>query len=106
MAESENENVDYLKSTLARAVETHSDETIQSLNKNETLFYLCDVFGVEPPEAHPSEHNGTVPRSLSQQFARIMGDYVGRNGTDALKSIEEIEGGAEESDGDAEESDE
>lgn len=106
MAESESPDVDYLKSTLARAVETHSDEVIQSLNKNETLFYLCYVFDVEPPEAHPSEHNGTVPRSLSQQFARIMGDYVNRTGGDALKSVEAIESDGESSgESDGEESD-
>jgi len=65
---------EYLQSDLARAIETDSIESVGNLNKSETVFYLCDILGVEPPESHPSEHNGTVPRSLSQQWAKTLAE--------------------------------
>lgn len=91
-------DVSYLKSDLARAVETHSPAAIENLDKSETVFYLCSVLGVEPPEEHPSEHNGTVPRNLSQQWAKVLGDYTERTGGDAFRAGEALADDREESD--------
>lgn len=65
---------EYTKSDLARAIESHTTESVENLNKSETVFYICDVLDVEPPESHPAEHNGTVPRSLSQEWAKVLAE--------------------------------
>ncbi|AAQ13749.1 hypothetical protein [His 1 virus] len=80
---------EYLQSDLARAIETHSIESVENLNKSETVFYICDVLGVEPPEAHPSEHNGTVPRSLSQEWAKILAEEAEENSEENNDESEE-----------------
>lgn len=70
---------EYLKSDLARAIESHDESSIENLNKNETIFYLCSVLDVEPPASHPSEHNGTVPRSISQEWAKTVAQEAREN---------------------------
>lgn len=80
---------EYLQSDLARAIETHNIESVENLNKSETVFYICDVLNVEPPESHPSEHNGTVPRSLSQQWAKVLAEGEESDGESGEESDDE-----------------
>lgn len=62
-----------LQSNLQRAVETHSENAINALNKSEVVFYLSIALGTETPEDHPSEYDGQVSRETLLAWAHAVG---------------------------------
>lgn len=85
-------------SNFALAAKSDNVEAVAKLSKPEAAFYISNVLGVGMDEAHPSEHNGNVTKSIVRAWAQVLADYADRTGTDAFRADEVLGGDSDDSD--------
>jgi len=68
----------WTQSNLVYALENGSDDAIESLEKNELIYYVAVEVGLNPEDIdlpdHPSDHTGNVGRGMLREVAKAVGE--------------------------------